>query len=56
MNLIQSILDVVLGEGVLSVADIDPDLLFLGCLFMGAFAYLALRSLSRWFLTLNNKF
>lgn len=47
MNLLQQVIDAVLGSDVLSVADLDPDILFMGCLFLAAFAYLALRSLAR---------
>lgn len=56
MNLIQMIIDAVLGEGVLSVAEVTPDLLFLGVLFIAIFVYLALRSLSHFFLGLTRKF
>ncbi len=53
MNLLQNLVDAVLGAEVLDLSQVDPNLLFCGCLFMGFFAYLALRSLVRTFLNIR---
>lgn len=52
-NLLQNIVDAVLGSDVLSVSDVDPTVLYLSCLFLAYFAYIALRSLARFFLNIR---
>lgn len=56
INVIQGIVNMVLGEGVLDVAAVDPNLLLLAVFVMFFFVYLALRSCVRFFLNLGNRF
>ena len=53
MNLLQNIVDAVLGADVLNISDVDPTVLFLSCLFMIVLSLAALRSLFRTFTNLR---
>lgn len=52
-NLLQNIVDAVLGAGVLDVSTVDPTVLFLSCMFLVYFAYTILRSMSRFFMNIR---
>ena len=52
-NLLQNIVDAVLGVGVLDVSSVDSTVLFLSALFMMYFVYIALRSLIRFFINIR---
>ena len=52
-NLLQNIIDAVLGSDVLDVTTVDPNLLFLAALFMMYFVYVALRSLTRFVMNIR---
>lgn len=52
MNFLQQMVNAILGEEFPDLLQsVDPNILFLACLFMLYFAYLALRSLVRTFIS-----
>lgn len=56
MNLLQDIVNAVMGENAFQVVDLDINIQMICVLFMIGFVYLALRSMTRFFLQLGNKF
>lgn len=56
MNILQDIINAIMGDSAFIVADLDINVQALLCLFLIVFAYMALRSVSRFFLNLGNKF
>ena len=56
MNLLQNIVNAVMGENAFQVAELDINIQMVCVIFMICFVYLALRSMARFFLQLGNKF
>lgn len=56
MNLVQNMVDAIMGDGAFQVADLDINIQALLVVFLALFAYLALRSMARFFLSLGSKF
>lgn len=56
MNLLQDIVNAVMGESAFDVATLDPNVQMVCVVFLIVFAYMALRSVARFFLNLGNKF
>ena len=56
MNILQDIINAVMGADAFQISEVDPNIQLLAVLFMICFVYLALRSMARFFLNLGNKF
>lgn len=56
MNLLQDIVNAVMGENAFDVATLDPNVQIVCVIFLVVFAYMALRSMARFFLNLGNRF
>lgn len=56
MNLLQNVIDAMLGEGAFQFSECDPNIQLLAVIFMFVFVYLALRSMARFFFNLGNRF
>lgn len=56
MNILQNCVDAVMGQDAFQVADLDIHVQVVLVVFMICFAYMALRSVCRFFLNLGNKF
>lgn len=56
INILQDIVNAVMGPDAFLVSELDPNVLMLSVIFMVVFSYMALRSLARFFFNLGNKF
>lgn len=55
-NIIQQILDVCLGSGVLSVSEVNPDLVFLSCFLLFVLIFWVISQVVKFFFGLGGKF
>lgn len=56
MNILQNVVNAVMGENAFQVTDLDINIQMICVMIMIGFVYLALRSMARYFLSLGNKF